>query len=46
MQDYRDFFSALECERLYEYLDMEAPEYEVEYLRKHEPQVIVNTAKA
>ena len=36
MQDYNSFFQAVECERLYEYLDLEAPPHEVEYQLKQQ----------
>ena len=35
-QDYDGFFRALECEQLFEYLNLEVPKDEVEYLRKLE----------
>ena len=37
-QDYDGFFQALECEQLFEYLDLEVPKDEVEYQRKLEKQ--------
>ena len=37
-QDYDGFFHALECEKLFEYLDLEVPQDEVEYLRRQEQQ--------
>ena len=35
-QDYESFFEAVEHEELFEFLGMEAPEDEVEYIIKHE----------
>ena len=37
-QDYNGFFRAVECEHLYEYLDLEPPPHEVEYLVKQQDQ--------
>ena len=43
-QDYEDFFEALEHEELYEHLQLDIPEEEVEYIRKHKPvqEVTIN----
>ncbi|KAI0214253.1 hypothetical protein LSAT2_000646 [Lamellibrachia satsuma] len=33
--DYDAFFKAIECEYLFEYLDLEVPSHEVEYTLRH-----------
>jgi len=35
LQDYSSFFQAVECEQLYEYLKIDIPEEEVEYIVKN-----------
>ena len=35
LQDYEAFFKAIECEHLFDYLDVEVPSHEVEYTLRH-----------
>ena len=38
LQDYQSFFEALETEELFEYLKIEIPKEEVEYIMKNAPK--------
>jgi hypothetical protein len=43
-QDYQSFFEAVESEELFEYLRIEIPKDEVEYIIKNAPKEEVNLA--
>jgi len=43
--DYTTFFQAVECEQLYEYLKIDIPKDEVEYIVKHAAEVEISAKK-
>ena len=45
-QDYQSFFEAVESEELFEYLRIDIPKEEVEYIIKNAPKEEVNLTKA